>query len=390
MISRKQLEKLQHKCKGADKENLYHLIGKQGAQLDHEQLRKFLETKKRAWMGDVDKSLELNIVTDALNLFKTSVDKAAYDRFLGNSEPQTPPDAPEQGAYQAPPVQPPQYEQVPNQQPWGPTPVPPPWTPPKPPKRRLIAGLLVGTLTVVIAIVGLIMVWGMISGLLDWIDSPTTTLTTSEPTTEDGDTPNGASSRTEGETTPPSPPPDNTRLTSTERGQTPPTTQRDPPPPLPVAPAPPPAPDPPEARSSAPLGAGVPDQETQTVGTAQPEATTAPPAAAEATEPTAADPPAIVEPVRVGGNVPQPRKTWNVTAEYPRMAYLRRVQGIVILEVTVDREGEVSKVSVLRSSEGLDEAAVDAVRQWRYEPTMVQGRPVSVILTATVRFQITN
>lgn len=86
--------------------------------------------------------------------------------------------------------------------------------------------------------------------------------------------------------------------------------------------------------------------------------------------------------------MPHPSKVWNVTPEYPRLARLRRIEGTVILEVTVDRQGEVSNVAVLRSPEGLDEAAVDAVRQWRYEPTIVNGRPVSIIFTETVRFEI--
>ena len=109
---------------------------------------------------------------------------------------------------------------------------------------------------------------------------------------------------------------------------------------------------------------------------------------ANAEEPARPAPPPVVEPVRVGGDVPRPRKTLNVTPEYPRLARLRRIQGIVILEVTVDRQGGVSNVSVLRAAEGFDEAAVEAVRQWRYEQTMVNGRPVSVILTETVRFEI--
>ena len=62
----------------------------------------------------------------------------------------------------------------------------------------------------------------------------------------------------------------------------------------------------------------------------------------------------------------------------------------MILEVTVNRQGEVSNVSVLRSAEGLDEAALEAVHQWRYEPTILNGRPVGVIFTETVRFQIEN
>ena len=107
-------------------------------------------------------------------------------------------------------------------------------------------------------------------------------------------------------------------------------------------------------------------------------------------EPARPDPPPVIEPVRIGGAVPQPRKTWHVAAEYPRMARLRRIQGIVILQVTVDRQGEVSDVSVLRSTEGLDEAAIAAVRLWRYEPTVVNGMPVSAIFTESVRFQIEN
>ena len=108
-------------------------------------------------------------------------------------------------------------------------------------------------------------------------------------------------------------------------------------------------------------------------------------------EPAQPDPPPVVEPVRVGGAVPQPRKTWHVEPEYPRMARLRRIQGIVIVQVTVDRQGEVSNVSVLRSVEGLDdEAVIAAVRRWRYEPTIVDGMPVSAIFTDTVRFHIEN
>ena len=105
-------------------------------------------------------------------------------------------------------------------------------------------------------------------------------------------------------------------------------------------------------------------------------------------EPARPDPPPVIEPVRIGGAVPRPRKTWHVAVEYPRMAMLRRIQGIVILQVTVDRQGEVSDVSVLRSTEGLDEAAIAAVRRWRYEPTVVNGMPVSAIFTEAVRFQI--
>ena len=155
-----------------------------------------------------------------------------------------------------------------------------------------------------------------------------------------------------------------------------------------VAPEPEAAPSPPRPRPAAAPARPAPSRDTPSATTGQSPAGTAIASAAESADAARPDPPVAVEPVRVGGNVPPPRKTWNVTPEYPRLARLRRIQGIVILEVTVDRQGEVSSVSVLRSAEGLDDAAVEAVRQWRYEPTMVNGRPVSVIFTETVRFQM--
>ena len=99
-----------------------------------------------------------------------------------------------------------------------------------------------------------------------------------------------------------------------------------------------------------------------------------------------ASPPVDLPPVRIGGTVPRPRKTWDVRAEYPRLAFLQRVQGLVILEVHVDAAGAVEDAVVLRSVPLLDDAAVTAVLQWRYEPTVVDGRPRAAILTETVRF----
>ena len=86
----------------------------------------------------------------------------------------------------------------------------------------------------------------------------------------------------------------------------------------------------------------------------------------------------------------QPDAQWNVARPFVDHM-IRHLEGDVILEVTVDRQGHVSNVSVLRSSvDAVAEAAVEAVRQWRYEPSIVNGRAVSVMLTETVRFQIAN
>jgi protein TonB len=62
------------------------------------------------------------------------------------------------------------------------------------------------------------------------------------------------------------------------------------------------------------------------------------------------------------------------------------VHGTVILEIIIGADGAVSSAKVLRSIPMLDQAALDAVRRWRYRPTLVNGQPVPVIMTVTVNF----
>jgi protein TonB len=92
--------------------------------------------------------------------------------------------------------------------------------------------------------------------------------------------------------------------------------------------------------------------------------------------------------VRVGGNVKPPAKTKNIDPIWPPAAQQARVQGVVILEILIDEAGKVANGRVLRSIPLLDQAAIDAVRQWEFEPTVLDGTPVPVILTATVQFRI--
>ncbi|MCY4505830.1 MAG: energy transducer TonB [Acidobacteria bacterium] len=94
------------------------------------------------------------------------------------------------------------------------------------------------------------------------------------------------------------------------------------------------------------------------------------------------------EPFRIGDGIRPPAKIVNADPVYPPEARDARVQGVVILEATISRTGEVSDVEVLRSEPLLDEAAVAAVRQWRYEPTLVAGEPVSILMTVTMNFQL--
>jgi protein TonB len=95
-----------------------------------------------------------------------------------------------------------------------------------------------------------------------------------------------------------------------------------------------------------------------------------------------------VAPVRVGGDIREPRKLRHVPPVYPDMALSARVQGVVILECTISPQGRVQNVKVLRSIPLLDDAAIEAVQQWVYSPTLVGGVPVPVVMTVTVRFNL--
>ena len=91
--------------------------------------------------------------------------------------------------------------------------------------------------------------------------------------------------------------------------------------------------------------------------------------------------------VRVGGQIQPPRKLRHVAPIYPQIAQQARVTGTVILEAVLSPTGAVSDVKVLRSVPLLDQAAIEAVRQWTYAPTLLNGTPVSVLMTVTVRFE---
>jgi protein TonB len=93
-------------------------------------------------------------------------------------------------------------------------------------------------------------------------------------------------------------------------------------------------------------------------------------------------------PVRVGGNIRPPTKVHDVRPVYPIEAQDARVQGVVIVEATIDESGRVVQACVLRSIPMLDEAALQAVGQWEFTPTLLNGNPVPVIMTVTVNFTL--
>jgi protein TonB len=97
-------------------------------------------------------------------------------------------------------------------------------------------------------------------------------------------------------------------------------------------------------------------------------------------------PPAPRTPRRVGGDLQAPALIHRVEPIYPGVAVSAKVTGTVILEATVDETGVVTDVKVLKSIVLLDQAAIKAVKQWRYEPLMMSGVPAPFILTVTLTF----
>jgi periplasmic protein TonB len=95
-------------------------------------------------------------------------------------------------------------------------------------------------------------------------------------------------------------------------------------------------------------------------------------------------------PVRVGGEIKEPAKLRHVPPVYPDIAMRANVQGAVVLECTVSPQGRVAAVTVLRGIPLLNDAAVAAVKQWVYTPTLRDGVPVPLIMTVTVRFGISE
>ncbi len=91
-------------------------------------------------------------------------------------------------------------------------------------------------------------------------------------------------------------------------------------------------------------------------------------------------------PIRVGGNVQEPRPIKLVSPVYPVLAIKARVSGLVVLEATLTVDGKVEDIRVVSGHPLLIEAAIKCVKQWEYEPTYLNGTPVAVILTARVDF----
>jgi TonB family protein len=111
---------------------------------------------------------------------------------------------------------------------------------------------------------------------------------------------------------------------------------------------------------------------------AQPPAVAAPATAANARR----------VPIRVGGDIQEPRRLRDVKPIYPTAALAAGISGAVIIEAVIARDGTVANARVVQGVPELDGAALAAVRQWLYRPTMLNGQPAAVVVNVTMTFVV--
>lgn len=142
--------------------------------------------------------------------------------------------------------------------------------------------------------------------------------------------------------------------------------------------------DEPDPAKQAALGAQIDDLTRQ----AQAAAAAARPTTAAGTTVPRTPFPGAEKAVRVGGDIRPPKKTVDVPPVYPTVAQQARVQGFVVVEALIGESGDVVDARIVRSIPLLDQAALDAVKQWKFEPTIVEGVPRSLVMMATVMFTL--
>jgi TonB family protein len=103
-------------------------------------------------------------------------------------------------------------------------------------------------------------------------------------------------------------------------------------------------------------------------------------------------PQTAAQPVRVGGNIRAPLKTYDARPVYPASMRAAGREGVVPIEAMIGVDGTVTSVRVLSAQVHPDFAiaAADAVRQWRFTPTLLNGSPVEVVMNVSVAFTLSN
>jgi protein TonB len=101
-------------------------------------------------------------------------------------------------------------------------------------------------------------------------------------------------------------------------------------------------------------------------------------------------PPQTPQRVRVGGNVQQAKLIHSPRPIYPPLAKQARIQGVVRLQAIIAKDGSIQELQVLQGHPLLVQSALDAVRQWRYQPTLLNNEPVEVVTTIDVVFTLSS
>ncbi len=92
--------------------------------------------------------------------------------------------------------------------------------------------------------------------------------------------------------------------------------------------------------------------------------------------------------IKVGGDIMASKLIRKVDPLYPRIAQITRVSGTVELEAVIDEEGNVTEPKILSGNELFNKAALDAVKQWKYSPTILNGEPIQIVTMIKVIFRI--
>ena len=120
------------------------------------------------------------------------------------------------------------------------------------------------------------------------------------------------------------------------------------------------------------------------IGSAAPVAPPPPP------PPKVEAPKAAPQRIRVGGNVQRANQIFAPPPVYPPLAKQARIQGVVRLNAVINKEGLIEQLAAVSGHPLLIPSALEAVKKWRYKPTLLNGEPVEVVTQIDVNFTLTN
>jgi protein TonB len=140
--------------------------------------------------------------------------------------------------------------------------------------------------------------------------------------------------------------------------------------------------------SAGPGGAAGPSNVIGILGSVAPTIVAPPPRPPEPPTPPPAPKMDIREPVRIASSLQLSRLLKKVDPEYPVLAHRGHIEGTVIAEAHITESGTIDSLRILSGNPLFYQSVLDAVKQWRYQPTLLNGEPIEVITTITVNFRL--